>query len=143
MLSLRGTIYQNNSLMALEDIGEGDNALLCMTDQIACCRRPYVLLSLGNWFFPNGTRVLSNDEQWDFHRTRGQSVVVLHRRRGGEEGIYHCEIPDAMNVYQTIYIGVYTESTGEWYIYILLFCSTIDTLQLVQESEIQANVILC
>ena len=41
----------------------------------------------------------------------------MHRRRGGEEGIYHCEIPDAMNVTQTIYIGVYSASTGEWYMY--------------------------
>ena len=39
--------------------------------------------------------------------------VLLQRRRGGEEGIYHCEIPDAMNVTQTIYIGVYSASTGE------------------------------
>ena len=143
MLSLRGTIYQNNSLMALEDIGEGDDALLCLTDQIACCRRPYTLLPLGNWFFPNGTRVPSINNQWDFHRTRGQMVVRLHRRRGRVTGIYSCEIPDAMNVNQIIYIGVYTTGTGEWYIYILLFCSTIVTLQLVQESEIQANVILC
>ena len=40
-------------------------------------------------------------------------VVRLHRRRDGEEGIYRCEIPDSMNVTQTIYIGVYSASTGE------------------------------
>ena len=34
------------------------------------------------------------------------------------EGIYRCEIPDAMNVTQTIYIGVYSASIGEWYMYI-------------------------
>ena len=28
-------------------------------------------------------------------------------------GIYHCKIPDAMNVNQSLYIGVYTNSTGE------------------------------
>ena len=28
--------------------------------------------------------------------------------RGGVEGIYRCEIPDAMNVTKTIYIGVYS-----------------------------------
>ena len=47
-------------------------------------------------------------------------MVHLNRRRGGEEGIYRCEIPDAMNVTQSIYIGVYSASTGEWY---MLFCS--------------------
>ena len=70
----------------------------------------------GNWFFPSGDRVTSataNGTQWDFYRTRGASVVRLNHRRGGAEGIYHCEIPDTLNVTQTIYIGVYTATTGE------------------------------
>ena len=103
--------------MTLEDIGEGDDALICITFQTACCRPPYtgeMMASFGNWFFPNVTRVPTSDEKVDIYRTRGQMVVRLHRRRGGEEGIYYCEIPDAMNVIQTIYIGVYSASTGEW-----------------------------
>ena len=40
-------------------------------------------------------------------------MVLLHRRRGGENGIYRCVVPDAMNVIQTIYIGVYTGNSGE------------------------------
>ena len=105
--------YQNNSLVTLEDIGEGDNALLCLTDLTACCRMPYTIrLALGNWFYSNGTRVPSSGVQWDFHRTRGHMRVRLHRRRGGEEGIYSCVIPDAMNVTQTIYIGVYSANNG-------------------------------
>ena len=102
--------------MTLEDIGEGDDALLCITFQTACCRPPYSGDAIGNWFFPNGTRVPSASNQWDFHRTRGQMKVLLQRRRGGEEGIYCCEIPDAMNATQTIYIRVYSNSTGEWYV---------------------------
>ena len=97
--------------MNLEDIGEGDDALLCLTEYSTCCKQP----ALGNWFFPNGTRVPSTDNQWDFHRTRGDMVVLLHRREGGEDGVYCCEIPDAMNIIQTIYIGVYTAETGEQY----------------------------
>ena len=103
--------------MTLEDIGEGDDALLCITNYTACCQRPYTSemgpQALGNWFYPNGTRVQSSSIQWDFHRTRDRMVVSLHRRRGGAEGIYHCQIPDTMNVNQTIYIGVYSASTGE------------------------------
>ena len=103
--------------MTLEDISEGDNALLCLTDLTACCRLPYTdsigSSALGNWFFPNGTRVPSPGIQWDFLRSRSQSVVRLQRRRGGEEGIYCCEIPDAMNVYQTIYIGVYSRTNAQ------------------------------
>ena len=120
--SLRNTTYQNNSIVTLEDIGEGDDALLCITNLTACCRPPYTSErdALGNWFFPNGTRVPSSGSQWDFHRTRGQMVVLLHRRRGGVEGIYRCEIPDTFGFTQTLYIGVYSASSGEW---LIMFCS--------------------
>ena len=93
--------------MTLEDIGERDDALHCMTDQPACCLHfytRYLVLIFGNWFFPNGSRVPSFWSQWDFFRNRGQMVVNMHRRRGGVTGIYRCEIPDAMNVTQTIYM---------------------------------------
>ena len=112
-VTLRGTTYCNNSMVTLEDIGEGTNALLCMTELTACCRSSdtgEMRTALGNWFFPNGTRVSSSGH---IRRSRGHMVVRLHRRRGGEEEIYHCEIPDTMNVIQTIYIGVYSASTGE------------------------------
>ena len=105
--------------MILEDIGEGgDDALLCVTNQTACCRPPYTGengSAVGNWFFPNGIRVPGSIDQWDLYRTRDQMVVRLNSRSGGVEGIYRCEIPDAMNVTQSIYIGVYSASTGEWY----------------------------
>ena len=121
--SLRNTTYQNNSNVILEDIGEDDDALLCITNQTEMNST----IALGNWFFPNETRVPSevanetSGEEWDIYRDRGQMVVRLNRRRGEVEGIYRCEIPDAMNVTQTIYIGVYSISTGEWSI---LYCST-------------------
>ena len=109
-LSLNGTTYQNNSCVTLEDIGDGDDgddALLCRTNRTDCCRSG----GIGNWYFPNGTRLPSTGAWWDFHRTRGQMVVRLNRRRGGEDGIYRCEIPDSVNVTQTVYIGVYTAKT--------------------------------
>ena len=113
-------MYQNNSLVSLEDIGENGHTLRCMTDKPACCRLPYTNGTgkkvLGNWFFPNETKVPSIANQWNFRRTRGRMVVNLNRRRGGANGVYHCVVPDAMNVTQTIYIGVYTSSTGEWHI---------------------------
>ena len=120
---LRGRPYQNNSIVMLEDIGEDDDALFCITNLTACCRPPYtgdMESALGNWYFPNGSRVpsdtvnITSGEEWDFYRTRGQMVVHLNRRRGGVEGIYRCVIPDAMNVTQIIYIGVYSATTGEW-----------------------------
>ena len=108
--SLNGTTYHNNSIVALEDIGERDDDLDCISNQTICnqtCKT--------NWFFPNETRVPSRNATWDFYRTRGQMVVRLNRRRGGEEGIYRCEISDSKNATHTVYIGVYTTntSTGE------------------------------
>ena len=95
--------------MVLEDIGEGDDdALLCVTDFRNCCRSPY---TIGNWFLPNGSRVPSSGSELDFYRTRGHMVVYMHHRRGGTEGIYSCEIPDAKNAIQTIYIGLYSAVT--------------------------------
>ena len=103
--------------MTLEDIGEGDDALLCITDQTACCRRPYtgeMGPGIGDWFLPNGTRVPHIvGSLWDFQRTRGHMVVRMNRMSGGENGIYHCKIPDTMNVTQTLYIGVYGANNGE------------------------------
>ena len=114
--SLTNTTYQNNSLVTLEDIGDGDkDALFCVTNLTACCQPPHAGLNgstIGNWFFPNGTKVPSSDTMWDFYRGRVKMAVQLYRRRGGEEGIYRCEIPDAMNVTQTIYIGLYNASGG-------------------------------
>ena len=111
--SLRNTTYHNNSNVTLEDIGEGgDGALLCRTKLTACCREPYSV-SKGNSFFPNGTKVPSSGELWNFHRTRSKLGVHLNCRRGGVNGIYRCVVPDSMNVTQTIYIGVYSATTGE------------------------------
>ena len=91
--------------MTLEDIGEENDALLCLTNLTGVNGSVR-----GNWYFPNGTTVFSTQE---IHQTGGLMVVRLNRRRGGVEGIYHCVIPDSMNVTQTIYIGVYSASSGE------------------------------
>ena len=113
-LSFRGTIYQNNSLVNLEDIGEGDDAVLCTTANTACCSRSESPGGdiLGQWFYPNGSAVADRGFEWDFFRTRGPSTVRLNRRRGGETGIYGCLIPDILNIDQPLYIGLYTANTG-------------------------------
>ena len=94
--------------MTLTDIGEGNEALLCMTTLTGVS-----VPVRGDWYFPNGTRVLSTNNDSEIYGTRGEMVVRMNRRGDGEEGIYHCEIPVSMNVNQTIYIGVYNTSSGE------------------------------
>ena len=136
--SLGNVTYQNKSNVILENIGEGDDALLCKTNRTACCHHHIVGMrhSMGNWFFPNGTKVprvnTTSGEMRDFYRDRGQMVVRMHRRGGGVEGIYRCEIPDTFGFIQTLYIGVYSLSTGEWYMYtpvqLWSYCSTVDNM---------------
>ena len=111
--SFRNVTYQNNSNVTLEDLGENDTALLCVTNLTACCQLPGSNGStIGKWFFPNGTEVSSSSAMWSFYITSGDMMVLLHHTKGGVEGIYRCEI-HSMKVNQTIYIGVYTASAGE------------------------------
>ena len=128
--SLSGTTYQNNSLVTVDNIGQDNNSLLCITDQPTCCQPSHTenvtWPAIGNWYFPNGTKVPDSGTQWDFHGTRGHMMVQMQRRGGLEDGIYRCEIPDTMNVTQIIYIGVYSASTGEWHIYTYI-CVTVYT----------------
>ena len=118
--------------MSLEDIGESNDALLCLTDNTACCARDQSPGRgiLGDWYYPNGTGVANSivalpDVQWEFYKNRGQSVVRMNRRRGGVNGIYHCVMPDTTGVDQTIYIGVYTAGSGEYCIctHVLFKCN--------------------
>ena len=113
----RGTTYQNNSLVTLENLGEGDDALHCITNDTDCCVKAFIreggVEVYGNWYYPNHTRVPSVGSEWDFFRTRGESVVNLHRRRGGDIGIYRCQLPYVTNDTAYLYIGVYTATTGE------------------------------
>ena len=59
--SLNNKRYQKNSCVALEDIGENDTALLCMTNFTSCCTSTFTMTgsASGDWFFPNGTRILN------------------------------------------------------------------------------------
>ena len=114
--------------MTLDDIGEGDDALFCLTDLTECCRggdTPSGVAALGEWFFPNGTAVPNTvidiingvNIIWKFYRNRGPSVVRMLRREGGVNGIYQCQIPVSLGppiVNQHIYIGVYTAGTGKF-----------------------------
>ena len=113
--SLNCSAYQNNSCVTLEDNG---TALFCRTDSTAFCK---LNTTLEKWYFPNGSEVCSAGCQCDSD-FRGNMVECMHCRRGGVDGIYHCVIPDSTNVTQTIYIGVYSAGSGEWYMYTQLFC---------------------
>ena len=96
-------MYYNNSALAILDLGEGDDALLCKTNMVTCCRNPN---RLGHFYYPNGNRVLGKRRQEGFYRNRGDSMIRLHRRENinSPVGAFRCMIPDASGEMQNIYI---------------------------------------
>lgn len=108
--------------MDVNEIGAGGpggasdmEGLLCHTDKIDCCASGQVPGegTLGHWYFPNGTVVDSRSSNTDagradfFFRNRFQSVVRLLRVGNPlETGLFRCEVPDASNVNQTLYVNV-------------------------------------
>ena len=105
-LSLNGVAIANNSYVAIEDIGEGDAALLCHTDKLACCRG---FNKAGEWYYPSGTGVgVMGGSQDEFYRDRGPQVVRLNRRHGTftERGHFRCEVPDASNITRFNYVNI-------------------------------------
>ena len=114
---LDGTLYPNNSVVALRDIGPtAPGALFCLTNNTSCCRGRDGG-SAGEWFLPGQTTpvVGVNSQEAgsaDFTRARAPSAVLLnHRTTSGPSGVYHCEIPDGSGQLKTLYIGVDTTGT--------------------------------
>ena len=98
-----GIVLPNNSFIRRGPIGEGDNALMCVTDYTTeCCT------SAGNWTDERGGAVHQGtpgeSEEIGIYVTRGAGVVSLNRIRGGSPGMWRCDIPDSSGVMQSIYI---------------------------------------
>ena len=121
-LTLNNVQYTNNSVVTITDIGTGSAALICTTTFRVCC---YSGPPPGtHWYFPNGSRI-DRFNTLPYYRTRtdGQrfrvgslpgGTVLLHRNpEGTTTGIFCCEILDATGAFQSIYVGIYTATTGE------------------------------
>ena len=100
--------------MTLTDIAEGDRALLCYTNETNCCAVSPGM-RMGEWYYPSGVVVGHDDDGARFYRNRGPSVVRLNRKGNTAmlAGVFHCQVPVARGVNQSIYIGVYPEGQGE------------------------------
>ena len=95
-------------MVSLTDIGEGYNALHCLTNLTTCCRGEDGG-SAGEWFLPGQTSpvVDVSAPNADFTRSRGPSAVLLNRRTGAVEptGLFTCQVPDGSGM-ETLYIGI-------------------------------------
>ena len=92
-------------------------ALVCLTDLEDCCAVPRTVR--GDWYFPDGTTVGSVGGDPRFLANRGandgtnQGSVRLFRRYSTPpgRGHFHCELPNAANVNQIIYVNICEFST--------------------------------
>ena len=102
-------IYGNNSEIAITEVGEGDNALQCRTDLTTCCRNMPPEMRLGEWHYPNNSRVNISASGDGIYRTRGSMVVILNRRNGATQptGLYCCEMPTAAHTNTNSRICIY------------------------------------
>ena len=100
-LELNGFILVNNSFINRRTIGTGDDALKCVTNNVACCTDPDV----GNWTDPADAKVhQGRAARFYIFVTRGDGVVSLNRRNFGVAGMWKCSIPDSTGMMQNIYI---------------------------------------
>ena len=101
---LNNKTYTNNSVIKVNAIGEGEEALLCKTDKVECCST--TPNRFGQFYYPNGVKVPIRKAAHGFYRNRGNQLVRLNRRRGviSPTGMYCCEIPDSSNVMQKVFI---------------------------------------
>ena len=104
----------NNSIVAINDIGEGDNALMCVTDNTECCKPPSGPLQ-GEFYYPNNNLVNNQASGNSLYRNRGPQMIRLNRRSGSVPtltGRYRCEIPDSSGRMQNININVTGDYSG-------------------------------
>lgn len=110
-----GKVYGNNSIVTLTKIGEGRNALLCITTKTDCCRGKNP--PIREWYFPNESLVRIMMEGDSFYRNRDISIVRLNRRNNATSptGIFQCEIPSSSGLNTIIHIGIYHTGKGNLY----------------------------
>jgi hypothetical protein len=125
-VTIRGARVSDNGYIQFDSIGEGkeSEAVLCHTDDPACCTKDQANYS--NWYYPNGNIVESymiNKERGgsdhSFARRREPSVVLLYRIKNNnprERGRFCCEIRDAAGSNHRLHVNIckFSSSRVSW-----------------------------
>ena len=108
-LTLNNVQYTNNSVVTITDIGTDSAALHCTSSRPDCC-----FSGDGWWYFPDGSEVERSSATYYRTRSRSPGTIHLHRNPGATTtGIFHCKIRNEAGIFQSIYVGIYTTTTGE------------------------------
>ena len=94
-------MYLPGDTILITDIGSENtsdpgSSLVCVTTNVKpqCCRTTDGGRG-GEWYFPNGTRII-NTQYTDFYRTRYTQQVRLNLRNNAMSptGVFTCEVPN-------------------------------------------------
>ena len=133
---LKGEVFPNHGVLRRDPsvIGEDDNALYCVTDDITCCGIPPSADCCGTpanltgeggrgneqglWYFPGGTGnqlPSGNDAQMPFlWYARWLTGAVLMNFRGnatsGSTGLHRCDILDSRGTLHQFYTCIYQDN---------------------------------
>ena len=122
-LSLDGGVIPNHGYVVIDNISMPDEVtdptpLLCHTNRPPPNGEPN---SGGDWISPSDDTVgnINSGDVPGFGRNRGPMEVRLWRATGTPaEGIYRCEVMDASNTLQTVYVGLYNNDGGGNVLYV-------------------------
>ena len=124
---LHGLAYWNNSIVAINDIGEwnitsreGDSALLCVTDKPDCCKPRNGSLQ-GEFYYPNNSMV-RNQASEDIVLQKQRSTSDSSQHAGGMMISHQLEDTDVRFLTPMEWIKVSTSisQVWEWFILILI-----------------------
>ena len=107
VFQLRGTTYPNNTVVLLEDIGEEDNALWCVSNYTRCCDSSSSFR--GEFHYPDGSMVPVAANQQSLYRNRNSNYIRLNQRSSATNpplGRYRCEILDDSGSVQWLFINI-------------------------------------
>ena len=109
-LSLSGTVYANNSVILITEIGEttSNTGLQCFTDRSPCCTT--LANRFGQWYFPDNMLVpvlgAGANRATTFYRTRGDDGSVNLNRVSSDvmmpTGLFCCVVPDATDTMRRV-----------------------------------------
>ena len=116
-----GQTLVNHSYVDLSLVGSDyfSDSVMCHTDLTTCCSSSQGV-HRGDWYFPNGTRLLFSGNG-DVYEARGAQRADLHHTNAtGPTGIYHCDIATVavhddtdISVRDTVYVGLYSNDEGK------------------------------
>ena len=107
-ISFNGTDYADKSIIQITDIGQTDPhaGIHCITDRKPCCRNSQ--FSAGEWLFPNGSNIPTQDSAAVYYRDRGDDGSVILNILSSDTalplltGLFCCVVPDATDTTQTV-----------------------------------------